>query len=60
MKIRGFVIGALGVAALLFPELLDVFLRNQQEDEAALGRKKRIIGVVLLFIGLFVAAVDNL
>jgi len=60
MKIRGFIIGALGVAALLFPELLDVFLRNQQEDEAALGRKKRIIGVVLLFIGLFVAAVDNL
>mgnify|MGYP007097450271 CR=1 FL=1 len=60
MKIRGFVIGALGVAALLFPELLDVFLRNQQEDEAALGRKKRIIGIVLLFIGLFVAAVDNL
>ncbi len=60
MKIRGFVIGALGVAALLFPELLDVFLRNQREDEAALGRKKRIIGVVLLFIGLFVAAVDNL
>ena len=60
MKIRGFVIGALGVAVLLFPELLDVFLRNQQKDEAALGRKKRIIGVVLLFIGLFVAAVDNL
>lgn len=60
MKIRGFVIGALGVAALLFPELLDVFLQNQREDEAALGRKKRIIGVVLLFIGLFVAAVDNL
>ena len=60
MKIRGFIIGALGVAALLFPELLDVFLRHQQEDEAALGRKKRIIGVVLLFIGFFVAAVDNL
>jgi len=60
MKIRGFIIGALGVVALLFPELLDVFLRNQQEDEAALARKKRIIGIVLLFIGLFVAAVDNL
>ncbi|MBU5453695.1 hypothetical protein KQI10_11035 [Pseudoflavonifractor sp. MSJ-30] len=60
MKIRGFIIGAIGVVALLLPELLDVFLRNQQEDETALGRKKRIIGIVLLFIGLFVAAVDNL
>lgn len=60
MKIRGFIIGTIGVVALLLPELLDVFLRNQQEDETALGRKKRIIGIVLLFIGLFVAAVDNL
>ena len=60
MKTRGFIIGTIGVVALLLPELLDVFLRNQQEDETALGRKKRIIGIVLLFIGLFVAAVDNL
>ena len=60
MKIRGFIIVAIGVVALLLPELLDVFLRNQQEDETALGRKKRIIGIVLLFTGLFVAAVDNL
>ena len=60
MKIRGFIIGTIGVVALLLPELLDIFLRNQQEDETALGRKKRIIGIVLLFIGLFVAAVDNL
>ena len=50
MKIRGFIIGAIGVVALLLPELLDVFLRNQQEDETALGRKKRIIGIFLVVV----------
>ena len=59
MKIRGLIIGVLGLGLLLFPELLDSLLK-QQNDETTLRRKERIIGGVLLFIGLFVAAVDNL
>ena len=60
MKIRGLIIGALGLGLLLSPELLDAVLKNPQSDESTLRRKERIIGGVLLFIGLFVAAVDNL
>lgn len=59
MKIRGLIIGVLGLGLLLCPELLDRLLR-QKNDETTLRRKERIIGGVLLFIGLFVAAVDNL
>ena len=59
MKIRGLIISVLGLGLLLCPELLDRLLR-QKNDETTLRRKERIIGVVLLFIGLFVAAVDNL
>ena len=59
MKIRGLIIGVLGLGLLLCPELLDSLLK-QKNDETALRRKERIIGGVLLFIGLFVAAVDNL
>ena len=51
MKIRGLIISMLG--------LLDSLLK-QKNDETTLRRKERIIGGVLLFIGLFVAAVDNL
>ena len=60
MKVRGLIIGALGLALLLFPEGLDALLKHQQDDEKAMRRKERIIGGVLVFIGLFVAAVDNL
>ena len=59
MKIRGLIISVLGRGLLLCPELLDRLLR-QKNDETTLRRKERIIGGVLLFIGLFVAAVDNL
>lgn len=59
MKIRGLIIGVLGLGLLLCPELLDSLLK-QKNDETTLRRKERIIGGVLLFIGLFVAAVDNL
>lgn len=59
MKIRGLIISVLGLGLLLCPELLDSLLK-QQNDETTLRRKERIIGGVLLFIGLFVAAVDNL
>jgi len=59
MKIRGLIIGVLGLGLLLCPELLDSLLRRKN-DETTLRRKERIIGGVLLFIGLFVAAVDNL
>ena len=59
MKIRGLIISALGLGLLLCPELLDSLLK-QKNDETTLRRKERIIGGVLLFIGLFVAAVDNL
>ena len=59
MKIRGLIIGGLGLGLLLCPELLDSLLK-QKNDETNLRRKERIIGGVLLFIGLFVAAVDNL
>lgn len=60
MKIRGLIIGALGLALLLFPEGLDAVLKHQQDDERAMRKKERMIGGVLVFIGLFVAAVDNL
>ena len=59
MKIRGLIISGLGLGLLLCPELLDRLLR-QKNDETTLRRKEWIIGGVLLFIGLFVAAVDNL
>ena len=59
MKIRGLIISVLGLGLLLCPELLDRLLR-QKNDETTLRRKERIIVGVLLFIGLFVAAVDNL
>ena len=59
MIIRGLIISVLGLGLLLCPELLDRLLR-QKNDETTLRRKERIIGGVLLFIGLFVAAVDNL
>ena len=59
MKIRGLITSVLGLGLLLCPELLDRLLR-QKNDETTLRRKERIIGGVLLFIGLFVAAVDNL
>ena len=59
MRIRGLIISVLGLGLLLCPELLDRLLR-QKNDETTLRRKERIIGGVLLFIGLFVAAVDNL
>lgn len=59
MKIRGLIIGVLGLGLLLCPELLDSLLK-QKNDETTLRKKERIIGGVLLFIGLFVAAVDNL
>ena len=59
MKIRGLFNSVLGLGLLLCPELLDSLLR-QKNDETTLRRKERIIGGVLLFIGLFVAAVDNL
>ena len=59
MKIRGLIISVLGLGLLLCPELLDRLLR-QKNDETTLRRKEQIIGGVLLFIGLFVAAVDNL
>ena len=59
MKIRGLIISVLGLGLLLCPELLDRLLR-QKNDDTTLRRKERIIGGVLLFIGLFVAAVDNL
>lgn len=59
MKIRGLIIGVLGLGMLLCPELLDSLLK-QKNDETTLRKKERIIGGVLLFIGLFVAAVDNL
>ncbi|MDD6371562.1 MAG: hypothetical protein PUG34_03565 [Eubacteriales bacterium] len=59
MKIRGLIISVLGLGLLLCPELLDRLLR-QKNDETTLRRKEWIIGGVLLFIGLFVAAVDNL
>ena len=59
MKIRGLIISVLGLGMLLCPELLDRLLR-QKNDETTLRRKEWIIGGVLLFIGLFVAAVDNL
>ncbi len=59
MKIRGLIISVLGLGLLLCPELLDSLLR-QKNDETTLRKKERIIGGVLLFIGLFVAAVDNL
>ncbi len=59
MKIRGLIIGVLGLGLLLCPELLDSLLK-QKNDKTTLRRKERIIGGVLLFIGLFVAAVDNL
>ena len=59
MKIRGLIISVLGLGLLLCPELLDRLLR-QKNDETTLRRKERIIGGVLLLIGLFVAAVDNL
>jgi len=49
----------LGLGLLLCPELLDSLLK-QKNDETTLRKKERIIGGVLLFIGLFVAAVDNL
>ena len=60
MKIRGLIIGVLGLALLLFPEGLDAVLKHQQDDEKAMRKKERMIGGVLVFIGLFVAAVDNL
>ena len=59
MKIRGLIISVLGLGLLLCPELLDSLLRRKN-DGTTLRRKERIIGGVLLFIGLFVAAVDNL
>ena len=59
MKIRGLIISVLWLGLLLCPELLDRLLR-QKNDETTLRRKEWIIGGVLLFIGLFVAAVDNL
>ena len=59
MKIRGLIISVLGLGLLLCPELLDRLLR-QKNDETTLRRKEWIIGGVLLFIGLFVAAVENL
>ena len=59
MKIRGLIISVLGLGLLLCPELLDRLLR-QKNDETTLRRQEWIIGGVLLFIGLFVAAVDNL
>ena len=59
MKIRGLIISVLGLGLLLCPELLDSLLRRKN-DETTLRRKERIIDGVLLFIGLFVAAVDNL
>ena len=59
MKIRGLIISVLGLGLLLCPELLDRLLR-QKNDETTLRRKEWIIGGVVLFIGLFVAAVDNL
>ena len=59
MKIRGLIISVLGLGLLLCPELLDRLLR-QKNDETTLRRKEWIIGGVLLCIGLFVAAVDNL
>ena len=59
MKIRGLIISVLGLGLLLCPELRDRLLR-QKNDETTLRRKEWIIGGVLLFIGLFVAAVDNL
>ena len=59
MKIRGLIISVLGLGLLLCPELLDRLLR-QKNDETTLRRKEWIIGGVLLFICLFVAAVDNL
>ena len=59
MKIRGLIISVLGLGLLLCPELLDRLLR-QKNDETTLRRKEWIIGGVLLLIGLFVAAVDNL
>ena len=59
MKIRGLIMGFLGLACLLFPELLTSILGKDREDEAVLLRLNRTMGIVLVLIGVFLVVVDN-
>lgn len=51
--------GFLGLVCLLFPELLTSILGKDREDEAVLLRLNRIMGIVLVLIGVFLVVVDN-
>ena len=59
MKIRGLIMGFLGLVCLLFPELLTSILGKDREDKAVLLRLNRIMGMVLVLIGIFLVVVDN-
>ncbi len=59
MKIRGLIMGFLGLVCLLFPELLTSILGKDREDETVLLRLNRTMGIVLVLIGVFLVVVDN-